>query len=425
MDNQPEPPITTLTTNCQLTELWVEPFEKLLLLLKIIDHNEDSNTRNQEFCFQHTHDRSELSDVFLCLDVNEGAVRYSIDLRTFHFPREHQARTWVMQLEEFANGALSRFRDYCNRLIENDILPRDSSSFGEVDLFTCPLCQSGLRICEECKTIVTCSNHDCEGSQDIEQCSDYSICYKCLHSAKSPDNFHFVQCPSCNSWSCDDDVPWCRGYIVHPELNAEEPVKRFRNRESGNESIVRSHPRTPGSCTSCIDSGHANAWQTCSSVIDDTFSNCPESSCPECILEHKGRRCLCGAVWICDICLVDYSVDPEPRYPKLISCPRCGTDYCIEGCRYCYFCSVCQRTSICDGCQTSEGGVGGEDMPGKILQPSSTVEGCLQCPVYMCNECCSAGKDGVKQCSGCQGWLCQTCASNMRTDRCIPCSQNA
>ncbi|KAN0097918.1 hypothetical protein V8E55_002364, partial [Tylopilus felleus] len=406
------PPITSLTTVRELGGLpvipssWVEPFQELLLL-KIIDHHEDSNTRNQKFCFQHTHDRSELSDVFLCLDVNEGAVRYSIDLRTFHFLREHQARTWVMQLEENCQRCL----DYCNRLIENDILPRDSSSFGEVDLFTCPLCQSGLRICEECKTIVTCSNHDCEGLQDIEQCSDYSICHKCLHSAKSPDEFHFVQCPSCNFWSCDDGVPWCRGYILHPELSAEELVKRFRNRESGNESVVRSHPRTPGSCTSCIDSGHANAWQTCSSVIDDTFSHCPESSCPECILEHKGRRCLCGAVWTCDICLVDYFVDPDPRYPKLISCPRCGTDYCIEGCRYCHFCSVCQCTSICVGCQTSEGDVGGEDMPGKILQPSSTVEGCLQ---Y-----------GVKQCSGCQGWLCQTCASIMQRDRCIPCSQNA
>lgn len=108
--------------------------------------------------------------------------------------------------------------------------------------------------------------------------------------------------------------------------------------------------------------------------------------CPECIPESKGRRCDCGAVWICEACLVEYSVDPGPRYPKLISCPRCGTDYCMEGCRYCHFCSVCKRTSICVGCQTSEGDVGGEDMSGKILQPPSTIEKCLQCRVYICNE---------------------------------------
>ncbi|KAN0093167.1 hypothetical protein V8E55_003951 [Tylopilus felleus] len=428
MDKQP--PVTALrTTDYENVELssWLEPFEELLLLVKIIDRRGD-DTRYQEFRFRHTHDLFKISDVFLYLDVDEG-IRYSIDLHTFCFPPEHQGRTWVVQLEQYANGVLSRFRDYRNRLIEgNIILPSDTSSFGEVNLSTCPLCRSSLTTREACNTIVACSDQDCEGSQDIEQCSnhDYSICYKCLNSAKSPDEFHFVQCPSCHSWSCDDAVLWCGGCIIHPELSTEELVKQSRNRQLGKE-VVRSHPRTPGPCRSCIDSGHANAWQTCSAKLCSGIcpSRIDDACCPECIPETKGRRCVCGAVWTCDACLVDYSIDPGPSYPKLISCPRCGTDYCMEGCRYCHFCCICRCTSICVVCQTPEGDFGEEDMSGNILQPSSTVEKCLQCPVYMCNECCSAGKDGVKQCSGCQGRLCQRCAGDMRRDRCIPCSQNA
>ncbi|KAN0082832.1 hypothetical protein V8E55_008627, partial [Tylopilus felleus] len=323
------PPVTTLTTDTGRV------VARTISRTSPLSQNHPRRQRHQKLCFQHTHDLSELSDVFLDVDVD--GVRYSIDLRTFRFPREHQGRTWVMQLEEYANGVLSRFRDYCNRLIEDDILPSDTSSFAEVDLFTCPLCRSSLKICQECNTIVACSNQACEGSQYIEQCADHdcSICYKCLDSAKSPDEFHFVRCPSCNSWSCDEASLWCPGYIVHPELSTEELVKQSRNRQLSKESVVRSHPRTRGPCRSCIDSGHANAWQTC--------------SCPECIPENKGRRCVCGAVWIChgDACLVDYSVGPRAGYPKLISCPRCGTDYCMEGCRYCHFCWVCQRTSIC------------------------------------------------------------------------------
>ena len=111
------PPVTTLTTDPRyadsevLAELipssWLEPFQELLLFLKIILEDSDSDII-QKLCFQHTHDLSELSDVFLDVDVD--GVRYSIDLRTFRFPREHQGRTWVMQLEEYANGVLSRFR---------------------------------------------------------------------------------------------------------------------------------------------------------------------------------------------------------------------------------------------------------------------------------------------------------------------------
>ena len=109
MDKQP--PVTALRiTDYENVELssWLEPFEELLLLVKIIDRRGD-DTRYQEFRFRHTHDLSKISDVFLYLDVDEG-VRYSIDLHTFCFPPEHQGRTWVVQLEQYANGVLSRFR---------------------------------------------------------------------------------------------------------------------------------------------------------------------------------------------------------------------------------------------------------------------------------------------------------------------------
>jgi hypothetical protein len=108
-----KPPITIIATHYEdapdpIPSSWVEPFEELLLFLKIVDSPGGSSTALQEFCFQHTHDLSELSHVFLRVDVDE--VKYSIDLRTFRFPREHESRAWVVELEEYANGALSRFR---------------------------------------------------------------------------------------------------------------------------------------------------------------------------------------------------------------------------------------------------------------------------------------------------------------------------
>ncbi|KAF8552384.1 hypothetical protein OG21DRAFT_148352 [Imleria badia] len=182
-----------------------------------------------------------------------------------------------------------------------------------------------------------------------------------------------------------------------------------------------------GPCRSCVNSGHTDALQACSGLQTVL---CPSrahpfhelgldsASCPECITECQGRRCLCGAVWLCDAC----SVADYPDSPHLISCPRCGATYCTkeDGCRYCYFCSICRRTDICFGCQSREKvDVEAEDISGEGLLPLNRYERCLECRLYMCNECCSAGKDGVAQCLGCQHWMCRRCSEGR--SRCYSC----
>ncbi|KAF8552369.1 hypothetical protein OG21DRAFT_145671 [Imleria badia] len=186
---------------------------------------------------------------------------------------------------------------------------------------------------------------------------------------------------------------------------------------------MRLHLPTPGPCSSCVDSGHADAWKACYGRHRRKFEFCPSNTalskidhnfayCPECITEHKGQHCACGSVWLCDCCL-KVPVYSDPRYPALISCRRCGGAYCREdnGCRYCCFCQVCCQAGICFGCQALEkGNIEGEDVSGEGSQPLNVYERCRQCGLSICMECRSMGKDGVVQCSGCQHWMCGRCA---------------
>ena len=316
-------------------------------------------------------------------------------------------------------------------MIEKNII-HDTSPFDSVDLLTCPLCRFSLRSCQVCSATVACSNHNCAGSQVIEckQCDDHDhmTCQECLDFKEHDAVPTFVQCPTCNAWWCSHRVSWCPGRIIQPTLLGNDLVKLSQQRYFDSSSIVRSHSPMPSPCQYCIYYGHADAWKTCGIRLT---ALCPSNAhplpgcsldgayCPECITEDNGRHYACGAYWLCATCSVADSRD----YPRLISCPRCGTLYCTTaaGCQYCYFCQTCQRTGICFGCQAREKeGEGGEDASNKEPVPLTVFKECLECRWYICNECCSTGKDGAVQCSGCSYWMCGDCASG-RT-RCFECS---
>ena len=453
MVGTPVPPITTLgfipdEDPDTLSQSWRKPFGHLLFLLKINVDDGQYGPENHCFCFQHTHDLSELSRTFLSVSIYPGITyEIAIDGIRFNDSDSFSGQAFLAELEDYADRVLSRvrvsifakshlhnsltkFQDYSSRLIEMDII-HDASPFHEVDLLTCPLCHSLLRSCQECDAAVACPNHDCAGSQvvDCKQCDDHDrmTCHECLDSEEIPS---FVHCPTCNSWCCRRDMDWCPGHIISPPLS-KKLVKLSQAKESDfdSTSIVRSHSPMPGPCRSCIDAGHTNAWQACSAIQTVL---CPSRAhsfydlglnsayCPECITEQKGQRCVCGTVWLCDAC----SVAEHSTYFPLISCPRCGAAYCTkeDGCRHCYFCKICRQSSICFSCQAlekedAEEDVDGKDMSDEDSQPSNAYERCLQCRLYMCNECCSTGKDGVIRCSGCQRWVCGRCSEGKKKCR--------
>ena len=314
------------------------------------------------------------------------------------------------------------------------------SPFANVNLLTCPLCHSHLQSCGECDATVACSNLECAGSEvvDYEQCHEHErmTCYECLHSKELDGldpNSGFVRCPLCNSWCCSGDVTWCPGRIIHPAPD-KEPAELHPTRDLDSRPVVRSHLPTPGPCRFCIGSRHVAAWKACSGGRSN-LSDCPSNShfseddlnyayCPECVTELEGRRCACGAVWLCDACSVA-DID-FPSSPKLISCPRCGAAYCrrSDGCRYCHFCQICLKTDICFGCQAREKGSdgGGGDTPGECSQPINALERCVNCRWDICKECCSTAKLGVTQCSGCHRWMCSDCSkASGRRKRCYLC----
>ncbi|KAF8552385.1 hypothetical protein OG21DRAFT_148340 [Imleria badia] len=186
------PPITTLSVVPDenpniLSQSWLKPFATLLFLLRISRGDDSEYVGDHKFCFQHTHDLSELSRIFLSLDDLDSSY----------------GQAFLAELEEYANRVLSRVHDWSSRLIEKDII-QDTSPFQEVDLLTCPLCHSHLRSCQECDAAVACSNHDCASSQvvDCKQCDDHDhmTCHECLASAEADLIPSFVRCPKCNSW---------------------------------------------------------------------------------------------------------------------------------------------------------------------------------------------------------------------------------
>ena len=92
-----------------------KPFEDLLILLTILERNDRPPSRSscmegQYFCLKHTHDLSELSEIFLSVHV--PGVRYKINIYDIQFegPRSALGRIFVHQLEEYAHRVLARVK---------------------------------------------------------------------------------------------------------------------------------------------------------------------------------------------------------------------------------------------------------------------------------------------------------------------------
>ena len=180
-------------------------------------------------------------------------------------------------------------------------------------MVTCPLCDLPLWSCEECDATVACSNYECAGSQIVhcELCTEHEqmSCHECLDSEALGPIPPFVRCPTCNYWCCRKYLSWCPGCVIHPTPSRE--LSQESNFDS--KSIVRSHPPTPGTCQSCVNFGHTDAWKACRGLQSVV---CPSQAyylaehrlngacCPECSIEDKRRRCACCAVWLCDSCSV-------------------------------------------------------------------------------------------------------------------------
>lgn len=127
MFNDP-PPTTSLNaldepyTNFP-SQSWVKPFEKLLVLLGIVDDlesNTDSNAgfsnvkagiENHYFCFEHNHDLSEFSRVFLWVHPSSGDD-YKLDIDDIQFCHADikSGSRCVAKLREYATCVLSKVR---------------------------------------------------------------------------------------------------------------------------------------------------------------------------------------------------------------------------------------------------------------------------------------------------------------------------
>ena len=113
------PPTTTLSltalkedSDFQPSQSWHKPFTKLLLLLQFItSSNAVAEIENHHFCFQHTHDLSELSTVFLSVYTPSG-FEYKIHFDGIRSDDSDPcpSQVFVAELEEYANRVLSRVR---------------------------------------------------------------------------------------------------------------------------------------------------------------------------------------------------------------------------------------------------------------------------------------------------------------------------
>ncbi|KAG8216996.1 hypothetical protein J3R82DRAFT_7309 [Butyriboletus roseoflavus] len=407
------------------TPPWEAPFLELLGVLKIIDNSLPTPRANgQRFCFQPSHDLSEISKVFL--SVSSSFARYDIDLKTIRILGSDAVPPSVNKLQEYANHVLRRIRLFRDRLLERAVI-NDSTCFRHVDLLTCPLCRDPLVNCFDCDSKVACAKPICPGSLviDCEFCYEdrRMACHACL--AKNDTVPPLICCPICQGWSCREDIDWCAGLIVQPTLGTEELAELSRECEWDSETIVRSHLPKPAPCRFCTDWELAPGWVKCSNSVNDLKPDrCPSQTpfmtqihlraayCSECVDQSPGRRCACEVVWICDMCSV--VGNKTIVYPHLITCPRCGKAYCNgpePSCGdYIEFCKGCKGVILCEDCQEEEalpGGVQTENEPPK--QVVLTVR-CKYCECWGCGECQASERTAT--CSFCLGWFCHSCINN-------------
>lgn len=272
----------------------------------------------------------------------------------------------------------------------------------------------------------------CLGSlvTECEICYEHqrTVCYACL--TKNDTVPPLICCPICQGWYCREDTFWCAGLIVDPVVGTEELAELSREGEWDSETIVRSHPPKPGPCRFCInDRLLPPGWAVCRNSADDSQPDrCPSQTpfmlntdlyaayCPECIDQSPGCRCACGSVWLCDTCLV--IGNKTIIYPFLLTCPRCGVDYCAGPASQCgdylEICRGCNGVIICKDCQEEEALP--RDVQGKNDRPKEVVftVQCNYCQAWTCSECELSERTG--DCSICNGWYCYNCVSDQECD---------
>lgn len=92
----------------KLTPPWNPPFLELLDLLKVIDYSQPTpKVDGQRFCFQPSHDLSEISRVFLSVTTS-SSVQYDIDIKTIRLSDSDTVPPAVIKLQEYANHVLRR-----------------------------------------------------------------------------------------------------------------------------------------------------------------------------------------------------------------------------------------------------------------------------------------------------------------------------
>lgn len=318
-----------------------------------------------------------------------------------------------------------RFKD---RLLERNVI-QNSAGFLSVDLLTCPLCLGPLVSCVDCDAEVACSNSTCPGSLaiDCEFCYEHNrmSCHACLainHTVPS-----LIRCPVCQTWCCREDSDWCVGLVKEPALGTEEFAELSRECKWDSETIVRSHPPKPGPCTFCVDHDCALDWAACRNRGDDTQpepDSCPSQTpfltrhrlraahCPECVGQSPGYRCACGLGWLCETC---FAIRNQSRdYPYLITCPRCGVDYCADPASRCgdyiEICRGCKGAILCNNCHEEE------VLPGDIqttkTRPKQIVfdSQCSYCEAWTCGDCRVSTRSAI--CFFCDEWFCFGCVSD-------------
>lgn len=89
------------------TPPWNAPFLELLGLLKIIDNSKPTpKVDDQRFCFQPSHDLTEISRIFLSVSTSD--LQYDIDLKTLRVSGSDSVPPAVTKLKKYANGVLRR-----------------------------------------------------------------------------------------------------------------------------------------------------------------------------------------------------------------------------------------------------------------------------------------------------------------------------
>jgi hypothetical protein len=104
VDNEPPDPQTL-----KPIPPWNAPFLELLGVLKIIDNSKATpKVDDQRFCFQPSHDLSEISRIFL--SVSTFTLQYDIDLKTLRASDSDSVPLAVIKLQEYANSVLRRIQ---------------------------------------------------------------------------------------------------------------------------------------------------------------------------------------------------------------------------------------------------------------------------------------------------------------------------